>query len=153
VNRLGLLILPALALLTTSCGRPPELNVVDAVVKLSPVDTSPSALYFTVRGGEQAVDLIRVSSPSVIRIEMHETASDPKTGMLTMKPIERVAIPAKGKVMFKRGGKHVMLYGVNSVARNVGKMDAIFIFSDGNQIKVTAPVEKIAAGDSGHEGH
>jgi periplasmic copper chaperone A len=153
--RLSILALSTLAL--TSCGRPAELNVVDVMVKLSPVQDNPSALYFTVRGGERKVDLLRVTSPSVIRLEMHETVSDPKTGMLTMKTIDRIAIPAKGEVEFKRGGKHVMLYGVNRVARDLGKMDTIFIFSDGSQIKVTAPVEKIADGDGkdsgGHTGH
>lgn len=154
MNRFGLLFLSVLTLLSASCGRPHELNVVDAVVKLSPVDTAPSALYFTVKGGERAVDLLRVSSPSVIRIEMHESVTDPKTGMLTMQPLERVTVPAKGKVAFKRGGKHVMLFGVNRVARNVEKLEMIFIFADGSQIEVTAPIEKMsAAGGSEHKGH
>ncbi len=153
MNYMRLSLLMLFALFTASCGQPPQLNVVDAVVKLSPVDNNPSALYFTVRGGERSVDLLRVTSPSVIRTEMHETVSDPKSGMLTMKAIDRIAIPAKGEVAFKRGGKHVMLFGVNRIARDLGKMEATFIFSDGSQILVTAPVEKIAGGDGGHEGH
>ena len=154
MKRLGVLMMTGMALLVASCNKPPQLNVLDPVVKLSPVTDNPSALYFTVRGGERQVDLLRVISPSVIKMEMHDTVSDPKTGMLTMKPIERVPIPAETKVEFKRGGKHVMVYGLNLVARNTGKMEAIFVFSDGNQIKVTAPVEAIAAGSGDdHSGH
>jgi periplasmic copper chaperone A len=153
VNRLWLLMLPALAMLTSSCGRPAELRVNEAVLKLSPVDSNPSALYFTVHGGEQDVTLLRVSSPSVLRSEMHETVKDAKTGMMTMTKIDRINVPAKGKIEFKRGGKHVMLWGVNLVARRLEKIDVDFVFSNGDRIRVTAPLEKIAAGGDDHAGH
>jgi periplasmic copper chaperone A len=158
VNRFWLLIVPALALLIASCGRPAELRVNEAVLKLSPVDTNPSALYFTVHGGMQNVSLLRVSSPSVLRSEMHDTVSDPKTGMLTMKKLDRIEVPAESKIEFKRGGKHVMLWGVNLIARRLEKIELEFVFSNGDRIRVTAPVEKIAAsktegGKDEHSGH
>jgi periplasmic copper chaperone A len=153
VPRFWLFLVPLLALLTSACGQPAELKVNDAVVKLSPVDNNPSAMYFTVHGGQQDVELLRVMSQSVVRAEMHDTVSDPKTGMLTMTPLQRIKIPAKGKVEFKRGGKHVMLFGVNLIARRLEKLDAEFVFSDGSRILVTAPVEKIGAGADDHAGH
>jgi periplasmic copper chaperone A len=153
VNRLWLLIVPLVLLVSASCGRPAELRVNEAVLKLSPVDNNPSALYFTVHGGTQDVTLLRVSSPSVLRAEMHDTVSEPKTGMLTMTKIDRIKVPAEGKVEFKRGGKHVMLWGVNLIARRLEKIDVEFVFSNGDRIRVTAPVEKIAAGKDGHSGH
>jgi copper(I)-binding protein len=152
VNRYWLLFLPLMTLLSASCGSPPELKVNEAVVKLSPVDSNPSALYFTVHGGTADADLLRVTSRSVIRTEMHDTISDPKTGMLTMKPIERIRVPAKGKVEFRRGGKHVMLFGINRPARQLEEMDIEFVFSSGDRILVTTPIEKIADGDE-HSGH
>lgn len=153
MDRRLFLLIPAIALLSSSCGRPPELKVNNAVLKLSPVDDNPSALYFTVHGGPQDVSLLRVTSPSVLRSEMHDTVSDPKTGMLTMTKIERLKIPAEGKIEFKRGGKHVMLWGVNLVARRLEKIEVDFIFSTGDRIRVTAPIEKIAAGADEHTGH
>lgn len=149
-----MLFVPLISLLVASCGQPPELKVNEAVVKLSPVDDNPSALYFTVHGGEQATELIRVVSRSAVRTEMHDSVSDPKTGMLTMKPLNRITVPAKGKVEFKRGGKHVMVWGINLPARRLEKMDFIFTFASGDRIIVTAPIEKIAAGGSDdHSGH
>jgi copper(I)-binding protein len=153
VNRLWLLIVPVFALLAASCGRPAELRVNEAVLKLSPVDTNPSALYFTVHGGMQDVALLRVSSPSVLRAEMHDTVKDEKTGMLTMTKIDRIKVPAEGKIEFKRGGKHVMLWGVNLIARRLEKIEVEFVFSNGDRIRVTAPVEKIEAGKGEHAGH
>ena len=148
-----MLIVPALALLTASCGRPAELRVSDVVLKLSPVDDNPSALYFTVHGGTQDVTLLRVSSPSVLRAEMHDSAKDAKTGMMTMTKIDRIEVPAEGKVEFKRGGKHVMLWGVNLIARRLEKIETEFVFSNGDRIRVTAPIEKIAANKDEHSGH
>jgi periplasmic copper chaperone A len=151
VKRILALMVPLLALLASGCGEPQQLSVTDAVVKLSPVDSNPSVLYFTVNGGQTDVDLVRVGSPSVIRTEMHDSMSDPKTGMMTMAPLTRVKIPANGTVEFKRGGKHAMLFGVNKVARGLERLNAEFAFSNGQRLIVEAPVEKIT--DSDHQGH
>jgi periplasmic copper chaperone A len=153
VNRFLLFLVPLMALLAGSCGRPAELSVRDVVVKLSPVDANPAALYFTVHGGEAPVELLRVSSSSVVRAEMHESKIDPKTGMMTMAPIDRIKIPAKSMVEFKRGGKHAMLYGVNRIARSLEKIDIEFLFNNGDRILVTAPVEKAASSEGEHKDH
>jgi hypothetical protein len=153
VNRFWLILAPLIMLVASSCGQPPELRVRNAVVKLSPVENNPSALYFEIQGGASEVQLLRVVSKSVVRAEMHDSVTDPKTGMLSMKPIQRITIPAEGKVEFRRGGKHVMLWGVNRIARRLEKLEAEFIFSNGDRIIVTAPLEIIAAGDGDHAGH
>jgi copper(I)-binding protein len=142
-SRLGLLAMPVFAAMLASCGPTPQLRVHDAVIKLSPVDSNPSAMYFTIRGGPKEVFLLSVSSPSVIRSEMHESAIDPKTGAMTMKKLDRVQIPVDGKVEFKRGGKHVMVWGVNLVGRRLGEVDAQFLFSNNERILVKARVEEM----------
>jgi periplasmic copper chaperone A len=132
----------SLALLA-SCGPTPQLKVKDALVKLSPVDSNPSVLYFTVYGGPEDVQLINVNSPSVLRSEMHDSGVDPKTGAMSMKQMDRVPIPAKGKVEFRQSGKHVMVWGVNLVARRLGEMETEFIFNNGDRILVDAPVQEM----------
>lgn len=138
---MGLIAAAALSLLA-SCSPTPQLRVHDALLVLNPVDQNPSALYFNILGGDKDVWLLNVVSNSVIRSEMHETKMDPKTGAMTMEKIDRVKIPAKGKVEFKRGGKHVMMWGVNTIPRKTGEMDVTLIFSNGEQIEVTADVQK-----------
>ena len=129
--------------LLTACAPVPQLKVKDAMVKLSPVDSNPSALYFTVYGGPSDVQLINVNSPSVLRSEMHQSGIDPKTGAMSMAQMDRVVIPAKGKVQFRQGGKHVMVWGVNLVARRLGVMETEFIFNNGDRILVRAPVTEM----------
>ena len=127
----------------TSCGPTPQLRVHDAVLKLSPVDSNPSALYFTIRGGPKDNALINVNTPSALRTEMHESAVDPKTSAMTMKPLRRVEVPVDGKVEFKQGGKHVMVWGVNLVARRLGEIETEFVFANTERILVKVDVQEL----------
>jgi copper(I)-binding protein len=153
----GLLATPVMAIALGSCGPTPQLRVHDAVVKLSPVDSNPSAMYFTILGGPQDVYLLSATSTSVIRTEMHESKADPETGAMTMAPMSRVLIPADGKVEFKRGGKHVMVWGLNKVGRRLGEIEVQFLFSNNERILVDARVEEIDGREpdekTGHSGH
>ena len=60
-----------------------------------------------------------------------------------MKPMDRVLIPADGEVEFKKGGKHVMIWGVNLVPRRLGVMETEFLFNSGDRIRVKAVVQEM----------
>jgi periplasmic copper chaperone A len=137
----------ATALFLTSCGPTPQLKVKEAVLTLSPVDSNPSAYHFNVYGGPADVYLLRVSSPSAIRTEMHDVGVDPKTGAVTMKPMNRVLIPSGKKIEFKKGGKHVMVWGVNLIPRRLGEIETEFLFSNNERILVKARVQEIDGTD------
>lgn len=136
-------LLAAAALVLVSCGPTPQLRVHDAILTLSPVDSNPSSLHFKVLGGPKDVYLLSVSSPSAIRSEMHDVGVDPKTGAVTMKRLDRVLIPADGRVEFKKGGKHVMMWGVNLVPRRLGVMEIELLFNNGDRILVKAVVQEM----------
>lgn len=137
----------ASALLLGSCGPTPQLKVKEAVLTLSPVDSNPSAFHFNVYGGPEDVYLLRVSSPSAIRVEMHDVTMDPKTGAVSMAPMDRVMIPAGETVAFKKGGKHVMMWGVNLIPRKLGVIEAEFLFSNNVRILVKARVQEVDGTD------
>lgn len=134
----------ALALIS-ACQPPAQLLVEKAVVKLSPVADSPSVLYFTVRGGPEDTDLRSITSPNILRLEMHETVEE--DGMSMMKPISRVAVPARGKVEFEPGGKHVMVWGIDPGSQKAGKAQFFFSFANGEKIVVDAQIKKIQPED------
>lgn len=120
-----------------------ELGVDDAWVRLPAVQGRPGAAYFTVKGGVEATSLVAVSSPAAIRTEVHEMKHE--GGMMTMAPVKDVAIAAGGRVEFKPGGKHVMLYDLSPEVRAGGTMPLRFAFADGKTIEVNAAVR--AAGE------
>lgn len=137
-------IFPALALFSlaslAACGDPAPTYVDQAWIRVSPNADSPSAGYFTVHGGEAPVTLRGVLTDRAQRVEMHESVE--QGGMMTMRPVESVDVPAKGTVVFAPGGKHIMLWGVNPAAVEQGKMPLTFLFSNGDRIIVDAVIQK-----------
>src|SRR3546814_11285642 len=106
--------------------RPPGSTRTDTRFPYTTLFRSPSAGYFTVHGGEEDVRLLSVISPEVLRVEMHDSID--KNGVMTMQPIKGVDIPAKGKVPFAPGGKHLMNWGINAAAKTQGHLQLSFIF-------------------------
>ncbi len=140
------LIFTGLAMtLLAACQPPAQLLVEKAHVKLSPVEDSPSVLYFTIKGGPSDTVLRSISSPNILRLEMHETVEE--NGMSTMKPITAVAVPKRGEVEFEPGGKHVMVWGIDAGARKAGKATFLFSFSNGEKIEVDAALNAIKPED------
>jgi hypothetical protein len=138
----GWLLVPAL-FVTGACQQKREIRVSDGWVRLSAVRANPSAAYFTLHGGAKDATLVSVTSPVVIRAEMHESMS--KGGMMSMAPLKTVALPAGGTVEFKPGGRHVMLYYVNPGVKPGWTMDLRYTFSDGlilvRRAKVIGPAD------------
>jgi periplasmic copper chaperone A len=133
------------ALAMTGCAPDPELRVDDAYVRLAATPKNPAAGYFTVVGGPKTDRLLSVSSPVVIRAEMHESMAG-QSGMMSMKPIEGgIEIPAGRAIEFKPGGRHVMLYNVNPGIVPPRTLQMIFTFASGERITVDAQVKR--AGD------
>lgn len=141
----ALAVLAALsAVALTGCAPDPVLNVRDAWVRLPATPGNPGAAYFYVSGGPKTERLMTVSSPVVIRSEMHESMA--KGGMMTMKPIEGgVEVPAGGFVEFKPGGKHVMMFNINPGIQPPRTVQMIFTFASGARITSDAQVK--LAGD------
>jgi len=132
--------------LLSACQPPAQLLVEKAHVQLSPVEGSPSVLYFTIKGGPSDTVLRSISSPSILRLEMHETVEE--NGMSMMKPITAVAVPKRGTVKFEPGGKHVMVWGFDAASREKGSAEFVFSFSNGEKIAVDARLNAIKPGES-----
>lgn len=141
--RLPALLIPAAAAALAGCAQPPELTVDGAYVRLPAVAGRPGVAYFTVHGATEATKLISVTSPVVIRSELHESMTS--GAMSSMAPIRDVPVPARAELVFAPGGKHVMLFDINQRVKPGSTMKLLFTFSNNARITVQAPA--IAAGD------
>lgn len=155
-----LAVLSAAPLALASCADPAPLYVDQAWISASSDANKPSAGYFTVHGGADAVELRAVQSDVTQRIEMHDNIME--NGMMTMKPLNAAPVPAKSTVAFAPGGKHLMIYGLNPGAVQLGKASLTFIFSNGDRLIVDTKIQKqgqapsVKDGDdmhNEHEGH
>lgn len=74
----------------------------------TPPGVTVGAAYFTIRNrGAKADALTGFSSALAGRVELHETKMD--GGMMRMRPLTRLAVPARGSVAAEPGGVHLML--------------------------------------------
>jgi periplasmic copper chaperone A len=134
-------------LVLAACGAKPVEGVSDAQISLPAVAGRPGAAYFTLNGGEKDNRLLQISSPQIIRTELHE--SKMANGVMSMTAIEGgVAVPSGGTVKFEPGGKHAMLFDINPAVKAGGKIKLSFTYADGRVIEADAAVK--AAGDAGH---
>lgn len=158
------MMMGAMLIAMAGCSEPPPLYVDGGFVRLNANPNAPSAAYFTIHGGGEAVVLRDVTTEEAVRLELHESMT--QDGMASMKKVETVDVPAKSTIKFEPGGKHVMLWNVNQQAMTDGKMSFTFIFSNGDRILVDAAVQRAdgsaatapagnAAGDDmgNHSGH
>ncbi|WP_033074569.1 copper chaperone PCu(A)C [Sphingopyxis sp. MWB1] len=142
----------ALALSLAGCGdklsAPKPLNVVSGHIVMGATPDRPAVGYFTVQGGPQPVELVAVTADLAQRVEMHETVRE--NDMTVMKPLERAAVPAKGELEFKQGGKHLMIWNINPAAVRAGKLPMQFVFTNNNNERILfdMPIKEAAGADA-----
>ena len=100
------------ALLLASCQAesvPPAIAVQDSWARSTASGQTSTAAYFTISnpGGEDR--LVGVSSPFG-QASLHSTTMD--GGVMRMRPVESLEIPARSTVVLKPGGLHVMITGL-----------------------------------------
>lgn len=120
-----------------------EVSVTDAIIRLAPVEGRPSAAYFTLHGGKAPDRLEAVTSPRAATIDLHESKMD--GGVMSMSLLTGVDVPAGGYVVFKSGGNHAMLFGMDPAVKPGATVPLSFTFQSGKKIEVEA--KAIAAGD------
>ena len=126
--------------LVAGCSTQKPQSVEGAAVRLAAVSGNPSAAYFTVNGGPVADRLMGVSSPLVIRAEMHDMSMG--GGMMKMTPLkDGVEVKAGGKIEFASGGKHVMLFDVSPKVTPGTKLPLVLTFASGAKLEALAEVK------------
>lgn len=134
----AMLALAAAALTLSACeknlGAGQQLNVVSGYIQMGATPDRPAVGYFTVEGGPRDVQLVAVTADLAQRVEMHESVKE--NGVMTMKPLLSADVPAKGKLEFRQGGKHLMIWNINGAAVRAGKLPMAFVFTNNNNERI-----------------
>ena len=144
------LVVASVALLAacSSAAAPPSaaVSVTDAWARSSSAMASAAAAYATItNAGPTADALVGASSPAAAAVEVHETVAmgSPAasgSGMMGMRPVARVEIPAGGSLQLKPGSYHVMLIGLAHDLAVGDTIDLTLTFEKAGQITVKAQV-------------
>ena len=125
------------ALLLASCTRPaPDISVGDAWARATGPSHSASAVYLTITNDGGPDRLVGVSSPAG-DASLHSTST--QGGVMRMRPVEAVEIPAGSTVTLEPGGTHVMLAGLEAplAAGTTFPLMLDFKRSEDQQVEVT----------------
>jgi copper(I)-binding protein len=136
----------AAALLLASCkasSGPPDISVDDAWARATVPMQSSSAAYFTIRNAGPGADaLLAVRSPQA-DASLHSTTMD--NGVMRMRPLERLDVPANSRVTLKPGGMHVMLMGLKQPLSAGSTVELDLKFQKSGERKLTLPVRPATA--------
>ena len=98
-----------------------------------------SAVYLTVdNAGPRADALVSASSDVAKTTELHEVRTEEG---VKMRPVEKIPLPAGGKVELKPGGYHVMLIGLTRDLKPGDIIPVTLTFELGGEMRVEATVK------------
>src|SRR4029077_13893185 len=98
------------------------------------------AVYLTiVNSGSVSDDVIAASSDAAATIELHESYEE--SGMMMMRPITKLGVPAGGKLEMKPGGYHLMLINLKRELKAGQVIDLTLVLQKAGRIPVKAKVK------------
>ena len=115
------------------------VKVHEPFVRLMP-PTQPNTGAFMVleNTGKKDLDLVSAESDVSRVVELHDHMM--VDGMMRMREIEKVTIPAGKRAELKPGSLHVMLIGLHQPLQEGQIVDITLVFDDGSRQMIQAPV-------------
>lgn len=115
------------------------IEIVDPYLPLLPPGVQTGAAYLRIRNvGERDMTLVAAFSPAAEAVELHTHIDD--AGVLRMRQVKEIVVPAGSEVAFKPGGYHVMLIGLPLPLLAGEKVTITLRFADGTATTVEAIV-------------
>lgn len=90
--------------------------------------------YMVLANRGRAVDVLeKVESPVAASVEMHQASM--AGGVMTMTPVQMVAVPPGGQVTFGPGGYHLMIIGLKRGLKAGDEVPATLSFASGAKVQ------------------
>lgn len=119
------------------------------VLRLSPAKIG--AAYVTLENpGDQPDKLDGAKAGWARLVELHQSRMG-DDGVMTMKRVSFIDLPAKGKMTLEQGGYHLMVFGVDKMPAIGSKKDITLHFEKAGDITLPFTVEPLAV-MHGHSG-
>ena len=141
----------SLLLLLNSSPALAQVKVSDAWVRGTVEGQRATGAFMTLISPTPAT-LVAAASPAASAVEMHQMTMD--AGMMRMRPVDRVPLPAGQTVELKSGGYHLMLMSLDRPMRVGDTVPITLTIEDGagkrTTVQVNATVRPLATPPGGH---
>lgn len=143
-------LITACILTTAQAESVTAITVERAYVRAVPPGQTNSAAYLVLHNtGTKEESLIAAASPAASKVELHTHLME--DGMMKMREIKEIEIPAATRITLQPGGLHLMLIGLTHQLIPGEKVPLTLIFEDGERQTIQAPVHNIDdAGEAEH---
>lgn len=119
-----------------------EVMIADAYARAA--RQGNSAVFMTlINHGASDHAIVGVSGDVAKAVELHTHLHE--GGMMRMRQVDKIAIPAGGKASLQPGGDHVMLIGLHKALEAGDMVHVTLEFADGSTKMIMAPVKSATA--------
>ncbi len=119
-----------------------EMAIGDPYARAVPPGQPNSAVFMSLENrSDQDQALVAAESDVSEIVELHTHVEE--EGMMRMRQIEKIDVPAGETVTLQPGGLHVMLIGLQQALEPGQTIDLNLVFEDGSRIPVQATVRRI----------
>ncbi len=130
------------------------LTVNGAYVLLTSPGARVSAAFMSIGNpGSEARKLVRAECPAAKAVELHAHVIE--NGLVKVRKVEHIDVPAQGQVDLKSGGFYLMLIDLKTDHKEGDPVVITLTFDDGSRKQIAAPLRReavagdVAAGQSG----
>ena len=144
--------LAALLLASASAAHAGDISLEHPWSRATPTGAPVGAGYVTVKNSGAAADkLVAATSDVAGKVEVHEMSMD--NGVMKMRPVNGLEIPAGKSVELKPGGYHIMFMQLKQPLKAGDTIKGVLTFEKAGAVPVEYKVEAMGAGGGEHKGH
>ncbi len=130
-----------------------ELHIGHPWARTTAPQQQNGAAYFVVTNqGDTADRLVDAESPVASRVELHTHQAD-DAGVMRMRQVEAIELPAGEPTALAPGGLHVMLIGLESPLVEGETFPLTLVFEAAGAVEVEVQVESVTFGVDESTGH
>ena len=132
----------ASTLLMTTSAYAEAINADAPSVREVPPGSPATAAFMTLHNASDApVRLVEAGNDLTPHTELHNHVVI--EGVMQMRQVEHIEVPANGNVALAPGGLHLMLIGLESTVREGDEVALTLTFDNGETLELTAPVQPV----------
>jgi protein SCO1/2 len=121
------------------------ISVVGAWSRSTAPGASVGVVYFEVINTGPTDTLLTIECPAAERVEMHATAR--ADGIMKMRQVASVDIPARGRLSFQPGGLHAMLIGIKQPLKEGGRLPLTLVLRGAGKLRFEAAIQGLGTKD------
>lgn len=119
-----------------------SINVINPYIREMPPGQTISASFMTLKNNSNNdIALNNISSTIAKRVELHQHTE--VNGMMEMRQVKKITIPAKGEVSLKPGGYHAMLFDIKEGMKSGDSAELKLSFDNGTEQTIKVDVMDI----------